>query len=496
MAQLIVDIITRLGKGSPLTIKEMDTNLTNLKEAIRVLSINIASGVDSGLMSASDKAKLDTVETGANKYIHPLTNGNRHLPNVTPTDIGKVLKASAIDGTGVWSPVSWTDVQSKPTFGSAATFNVAVSGDAGPNQVVLGNDTRLAYIANLANNTIAINNVIGLQTALDNLSNTITSNKTTTDNQLANVNAQLTLLNGLSSQFDVVKSEVDTLETTVVGYNTTINTLTTENDLLDDRVTTLEQDIIDLQNSGGGTGGGSIMYERTTGTSVTVGGLTAGTVLTGTTVQDVFDRILFPYQQPAFTSFTVPSSIQTNALGSTVQGTYTFTWSTSNSANVAVNTVSIMDVTGAKSLVSGTANDGNQSVTIGPITYSTASTHTFRITAIDIKGTTLSRDVIIRWSPTIYYGESALTALTANDVIGLRVSEQTTTASKTYAFLGGGYKWLCYPVSMGLKMTFRDASTNFDVSMNPVTTVNVNGTDFYCHRTYNTLGGSINIVVS
>ena len=31
-------------------------------------------------MTVSDKNKLDSIATGANKYIHPTTSGNKHIP--------------------------------------------------------------------------------------------------------------------------------------------------------------------------------------------------------------------------------------------------------------------------------------------------------------------------------------------------------------------------------------------------------------------------------
>ena len=52
-----------------------------------------------GLMSASDKTKLDGVATGANKYTHPTTAGNKHIPS--GGSAGQILRWSAA-GTAVW----------------------------------------------------------------------------------------------------------------------------------------------------------------------------------------------------------------------------------------------------------------------------------------------------------------------------------------------------------------------------------------------------------
>lgn len=52
-----------------------------------------------GLMSAADKKKLDGIATDANKYIHPTTSGNKHIPSGGSS--GQILRWSA-DGTAVW----------------------------------------------------------------------------------------------------------------------------------------------------------------------------------------------------------------------------------------------------------------------------------------------------------------------------------------------------------------------------------------------------------
>ena len=52
-----------------------------------------------GLMSSTDKAKLDGVEANANNYVHPTTAGNKHIPSGGSS--GKVLRWAS-NGTAVW----------------------------------------------------------------------------------------------------------------------------------------------------------------------------------------------------------------------------------------------------------------------------------------------------------------------------------------------------------------------------------------------------------
>lgn len=62
--------------------------------------IPLATSADDGLMTATDKVKLDGVEAGANNYVHPTTAGNKHIP--TGGAANQVLKYSA-SGTAAWA---------------------------------------------------------------------------------------------------------------------------------------------------------------------------------------------------------------------------------------------------------------------------------------------------------------------------------------------------------------------------------------------------------
>ena len=58
-----------------------------------------ASASAAGLMSAADKSKLDGIAAGANKYTHPASAGNKHIP--AGGSSGQILRWSA-DGTAAW----------------------------------------------------------------------------------------------------------------------------------------------------------------------------------------------------------------------------------------------------------------------------------------------------------------------------------------------------------------------------------------------------------
>lgn len=64
-----------------------------------IQGIETGKGLSSNDYSTTEKAKLAGVEAQANKYIHPSTSGNKHIPSGGST--GQILKWLA-DGTAVW----------------------------------------------------------------------------------------------------------------------------------------------------------------------------------------------------------------------------------------------------------------------------------------------------------------------------------------------------------------------------------------------------------
>ena len=86
---------------------------------------DIATTTTNGLMSAADKTKLNGIATGANKYIHPTSAGNKHIP--TGGASGQYLEWSA-SGTAQWSTLP--PIPSNLLNGSAA--GSLVSSDINP----------------------------------------------------------------------------------------------------------------------------------------------------------------------------------------------------------------------------------------------------------------------------------------------------------------------------------------------------------------------------
>ena len=98
-------------------------------------STSVATTSSNGLMSSTDKSKLDGIATGANNYSHPTTSGNKHIPSGGSE--GQILRWSA-DGTAVWGADNNT------------TYSIATTTSNG--LMSSGDKTKLDGIATGANN--------------------------------------------------------------------------------------------------------------------------------------------------------------------------------------------------------------------------------------------------------------------------------------------------------------------------------------------------------
>lgn len=108
---------------------------------------------------------------------------------------------------------------------------------------------------------------------------------------------------------------------------------------------------------------GATVYNGQSPTTVTVGGLTSGTDISGQTISDIIESIVAPYVSPVFNSFTVSGQSTVVPVGTTLSGDKMMLWNISQNSGT-VPTVDIYDITAGTTLVSGTPNDGSQVVTI------------------------------------------------------------------------------------------------------------------------------------
>lgn len=106
--------------GSTGKILKWSENGTAVWEDEKDTTYNVVSASENGLMSTTDKSKLDNIDEEANKYVHPSTSGNRHIPSGGST--GQILKWQS-DGTAQWSSDLVVTSESKSITVGESTFD-------------------------------------------------------------------------------------------------------------------------------------------------------------------------------------------------------------------------------------------------------------------------------------------------------------------------------------------------------------------------------------
>jgi len=206
------------------------------------------------------------------------------------------------------------------------------------------------------------------------------------------------------------------------------------------------------------------------------------------------------YQPPSFSAFGIDSQTTPIEVGDLSLANPVFSWATNYSANVQPGTLDIDDITGATNIATGLPNTSPYAATYAAIQKLAATNHKFRLSGLNTHLEAFSRDYDIYWQWRRYYGESATEPLNEAQIKALRVGELASGFAGIYTLLGGNYKSICYAAALGTATSFIDQSTGFPVAMLPVYTVNVTNsfgvtTSYNVHRTWNPLGGGLNIIV-
>ena len=103
----------------------------------RYRGAKVASATLLGWMSAADKVKLDSLTAAAEIYVHPTTDGNKHLPANGTTNSGKVPVAGAV--AGAWTLETITNLPTVNTAG-LALFNAFIAGGTNGQHFTMNSD--------------------------------------------------------------------------------------------------------------------------------------------------------------------------------------------------------------------------------------------------------------------------------------------------------------------------------------------------------------------
>ena len=247
----------------------------------------------------------------------------------------------------------------------------------------------------------------------------------------------------------------------------------------------------------------TVSYTNTTPMPTSLGGFPAGTTFDNVDIEQMFTGLLYPYQYPSFSTFSISGQSTTLEVGDSIPiGDVTFVWSTTNSTNITADSLTITDVTDGTTLRVAIENDGIETILFtSPITKTTQSTNQWQIQAQNTQGSSFTRNYYVNWKWRTFYGTSVSSTLDESGVESLVSTALESNFSGNKTFAAGGYKYFAYPTSFGLKTTFKDVATGFGVAMEPATTLSITNsfgatTNYYVHRTTNTIVGAITIGVS
>lgn len=172
--------------------------------------------------------------------------------------------------------------------------------------------------------------------------------------------------------------------------------------------------------SSGGSGGGGT-YNGISPTTVTVGGLPAGSAIAGMTFEQIIQGIVAPYVSPSFSSFVISGQAQVVEIGTTITAPKTFTWGV-NLGSGTVPTIDIYNNTLGNTTLSGTPNDGVQSVTIPTVNFTAqGQQQSYKGIGFNSQNSSnfSSANFVITGSYLEFYGPTAFNSATSADVRAL-----------------------------------------------------------------------------
>lgn len=252
-------------------------------------------------------------------------------------------------------------------------------------------------------------------------------------------------------------------------------------------------------------------YTNLGATPSTVGGISAGSSFSAKTMQEMWDSLLYPYQYPAFSVFSLGIS-SPKEIGYDITVSQTFTWATTNASNVSANTISIAGYN--LTTLNGLPNPGSTGVTFsGIVTRNSGDgpgTRAWSAQGYNSNASTFSSSLSIQWDWRLYAGTSVNASLTAADITGFTdYNAVSGNHSGTFNMSAGGYKYFCIANVYGSPSSFVDDSNNLNVAMYggysntdgygntydlvAVTNTYSETTNYKVYRTLNQLGGTITI---
>jgi hypothetical protein len=216
-------------------------------------------------------------------------------------------------------------------------------------------------------------------------------------------------------------------------------------------------------------GPSDLTYTGPSPANVTLGGIPAGTALTGKTTSEILAALLVAYQAPAFSSFVITgfTSGQVLEVGTTFAAPKTFTWGVSNAANLTANTIILRDVSNSVNIATGLANDGTETIAATGAWNAALTTagKQFRILGTNSQGASFQRDFSLVGVHPWFWGKvTTATRPTANQALinsGTKVvAASDGTISVPFASGDGDFIWFAIPATSTAKTAWWQSALN------------------------------------
>ena len=249
-----------------------------------------------------------------------------------------------------------------------------------------------------------------------------------------------------------------------------------------------------------------------------VGGIEAGSNFSANgegpiAITDLITRLLYPYQEPAFSAFSIDGQSTLIECGIEIPQNVTFVWTTTNSSNVVVDSIDIEDAGVAdnnfQAIIQDTADDSTEAHDLGAaITRSTPGRRRFKIKGTNNKQPVageFSRTFTVTWGLQVYYGTSADAVLPNGFDFNTMSSILKTAYAATYQFPGAEneYKYIAIPkvwAGANAAVAWTDTMTSFNVpnSFQAEVTITRHGVDtvYNIYRSDNQLGAAMSIAIA
>jgi len=250
---------------------------------------------------------------------------------------------------------------------------------------------------------------------------------------------------------------------------------------------------------------GEVLYTNPTPMPEQVGGYEPGTTFTDIQYDSMWDGLLYPYQTPIFSSFSIAGQQTIIEVGETINGSSrAFNWATTNNSNIQPNTISIADVSGGTTLLQDSINDGIETLSFTDVTLTSPGSQKFRVSAINTNNATFSRDYDINYLWRTFWGSDVDGVITGADILN-GSNRLDNNGNGVYSTPAGAqsYRFISYPASFGKATQITDTATGLEVAMDPAwnpATVNITNqqgvpVDMYVYRTSNQTAGELNMEV-